>query len=381
MARVLINHVTPYPDRVTGLSVFTWNTIAALVTHGRYDYVLATNWTAAAIPPEIRSLGLRTVHRQVPRNETRMLIANTVELPRLKRAVGADLIFHPQPTTMLAHMETSVAVVHDLYRVTHRAIYPWQQRLQWRFATARGFRRAAHVICVSNATRDTLVSAYPDLTDRSSVIHEASPIAIGANDATARETDAPYALMVANITPNKNVGLLWAALNRLALEHRAPRVILVGRDDIGLVPTLNARFPAASIEMAGAVSDDALRTLYANAKVYINTSLVEGFCLPILEAHTLEVPVICSDIPVLREVAGEGALFVDPGDADALAAAISTVFGDPAVAADLRERAIANARRFSWEKAARETEAVFDRVRKGGRAADRSSDAREISHA
>jgi glycosyltransferase involved in cell wall biosynthesis len=124
-----------------------------------------------------------------------------------------------------------------------------------------------------------------------------------------------------------------------------------------------------------------LRTLYANAKVYINTSLVEGFCLPILEAHTLGVPVICSDIPVLREVAGDGALFVDPGDADALAAAISTVFGDPAVAADLRQRAIANARRFSWEKAARETEAVFDRVRKGGRAADCSSDAREISHA
>ena len=74
------------------------------------------------------------------------------------------------------------------------------------------------------------------------------------------------------------------------------------------------------------------------------------------------VPVICADIPVLREVAGEGALFFPPSDAEALAERLRAVFDDSALRQRLAAASLKNAARFSWRRAADETERVFDTV-------------------
>ena len=361
MSRILINHVSPMPNKLTGISVYTWKIVEALHRHGRHDYVLATNWDADRLPPEIRALGMEIVHRSVPRNETRAVLRNTIELPRLRRRLGASLVFHPQPTSSFSEAGRSTVVIHDLYRVTHRALYPRAQQWQWRLATAPAFGRAARLVCVSEATRQALIAAYPRLSSRSAVVHEASPIEVSAADQAAGGR-GDYGLMVANVTPNKNVALLFAALDLLAGEGWQPRIVLVGRDDMGALDELRRRYPRAAVEMPGSVNDAELRRLYAGAGVYINTSLVEGFCLPVLEAQTCGTPVICADIPVLREVAGEGAMFVDPHAPRQLADALRAMLNDAATHARMRDRAIANAQRFGWPKAARETEAVFDAI-------------------
>jgi glycosyltransferase involved in cell wall biosynthesis len=91
------------------------------------------------------------------------------------------------------------------------------------------------------------------------------------------------------------------------------------------------RGPVRSI---GTLSDDALASAYAGAVCLIVTSTHEGFCLPVLEAQNLRIPVITSDIPILREVAGEGALYFDLQDPATLAHCLLRMFCDP----DLRRR-------------------------------------------
>lgn len=363
MARILFSYATPLPDKLTGISIYAWRILEALVRHGRHDYVLATNWHEEKLPPAIRALGIPIVERTVPLNESRMLIANARDLPKLRKRLGASLIFHPQPTAMLWGMADSVVVLHDLYRVTHPELHSMAKRLQWQFGTAASFRRSGALVAVSNATRDAAVAAYPDIAAKTVVVHEASPMAVP--DTQVRPTSIQhdfFGLMVANITPNKNVGVLFEALEMLAARGIRPRVALAGRDDIGALPDLFAKYPNAAVTAIGPVSDAELAALYGAAAAYINASLVEGFCLPILEAHSFGLPVICSDIPVLHEVAGEGAAFFDPRSPAALADAIARLYQDADYAAAMAARAQANATRFSWEKAAIETEAVFDTV-------------------
>jgi glycosyltransferase involved in cell wall biosynthesis len=105
--------------------------------------------------------------------------------------------------------------------------------------------------------------------------------------------------------------------------------------------------------------------IYAAADVLLFPSQYEGFGLPVLEAQVAGVPVVCADIPVFREVAGDGAVFVPADDADAVAAALERVLTDEASRASLRRRGEANAARFSWARTALETLAVYRDVARG----------------
>ena len=86
-----------------------------------------------------------------------------------------------------------------------------------------------------------------------------------------------------------------------------------------------------------------------------------------VEAQSLGLPVICADIPVLREVAGEGALFFPPSDAKALAEQMAAVFDDDALQKRMAALSRKNAARFSWRRAADETEKIFDAIIGNGR--------------
>lgn len=359
--RILFYDYTPQPNRMTGITVYTWKILDALLDHGQFDYVLATNRPAHMVPKSI-SDRVKVISRPAPINEAKALVHNMRIVPALMRELGCAASFHPHPTAMLLGGRRSVVVVHDLYRVTNASLFRLRARLQWA-AVAFGLRRAGRLLAVSGATRDALVAAYPSVADRTKVVHEASPIDVDAT--TERpETDRSdrYALMVANITPNKNVGLLFDALKLLAADGVRPRVVLAGVDEFGTIPSLLADAGDINLEFRGKVSDEELHRLYTGAHVYINTSLAEGFCLPILEAHSFGTAVICSNLPVLREVAGDGALFIDPHDAHSLADAIRTMFHDDDMARALAERAKANVARFSWSKAAIETEALLSEV-------------------
>jgi glycosyltransferase involved in cell wall biosynthesis len=191
------------------------------------------------------------------------------------------------------------------------------------------------------------------------VVQEASPIAFSSN-LPPPPVEMPYGLMVANITSIKNFQVLVSALTKLMARGSNPCICFVGRNDSSDDAIERARSLGLNLRVLGSLDEEALKRYYAHARFYLNTSLVEGFCLPILEAHTFGLPVVCSDLPVLHEVAGDGALFFDPRNDEELADAIFKILHDDALAQRLSAAAHQNAKRFSWERAANETESVFE---------------------
>ena len=109
----------------------------------------------------------------------------------------------------------------------------------------------------------------------------------------------------------------------------------------------------------GYAPDETLRALYDRAALLVCPSHYEGFGLPLVEAMAAGTPIVCSDIPVFREVAADAASFVPPGDADAWARTVAEVLSDPARARDLAARGSARIRDFSWRRTAERTLAVW----------------------
>jgi glycosyltransferase involved in cell wall biosynthesis len=107
-----------------------------------------------------------------------------------------------------------------------------------------------------------------------------------------------------------------------------------------------------SVRLTGWIPRDELMRLYAGARAFIYPSTFEGFGMPVLEAMAAGIPVACSDIPPLREVAGDAALFFDPSDDDAVATALDRIASDETLRRELAQAAPLRARGFTWDRAA-----------------------------
>jgi glycosyltransferase involved in cell wall biosynthesis len=359
---ILFNHSSPHPNAVTGITVYSWNLLEALARRKKYNYILVTNWDEQALPPIFSELGVRVIHRPNPRNEAMAWLNENLSLWTSRRRIGADLMFSPHPFSVAIGPLPRVLVVHDLRRVEHPELHSWQSRLQWKLLFGLSLRRAAAIIAVSRATRDAIAKHYPHALSKTDVVQEASPLKISSASASKSRPDKPYGLMVANITPIKRLAVLTGAMRILRSRGREQTIVLVGRNDSKDTEIEAAVRDGLDLRVVQNATDGDLEDLYRNASFYVNTSIVEGFCLPILEAQTLGCPILCSDLPVLREVAGEGALFLPPGDSVALADAIERLMDRPDEAERLRAAGLENAKLFSWDRAARETEAVFEAV-------------------
>jgi alpha-1,3-rhamnosyl/mannosyltransferase len=116
------------------------------------------------------------------------------------------------------------------------------------------------------------------------------------------------------------------------------------------------------LRFLGYVRQDDLPIIYAGARLFVYPSRYEGFGLPVLEAMASGVPVVTSSVSCLPEIAGDAAELVHPDDLDGLRAILERLLEDDSRCAQLRGRGLARATRFSWQRCAEETVAVYRRV-------------------
>jgi glycosyltransferase involved in cell wall biosynthesis len=233
-------------------------------------------------------------------------------------------------------------------------------------------RRAAGLIAVSESARRDAIDILDLDPDRVTVIHHgvAEPFfQVSAGDVLSVRgrlgLAKPYALFVGTIEPRKNVPLLldaWASLSPAIREEYdlvlAGPIGWAGRDTVARL-----RQPGAGIRYLGYVAEADLPALTAGAVLLAYPSLYEGFGLPVAQAMAAGVPVLTSAVSSLPEVAGEGALLVDPESVDEVSGGLKRLLGS----APLRERlggaGRSKAREYRWETAARRSLEWFRKVR------------------
>ncbi len=228
--------------------------------------------------------------------------------------------------------------------------------------------RAAKVIAASEATKADLMRFYGMRGDRIAVSYDGfQSLDRFAADATLVDASlTPYFFFVGKVKPRKNVHGIVAAF--IALKERGKQCKLVLAGDYGgdyyesIKKEIDAHGCADDIHFIGYATGALLYAYYVNAVACLFPSLNEGFGMPIVEAMSLGVPVITSDISSMSEVAGDAAILVDPHDVADLSQAMERMLGDEALRTELIEKGKERAAQFSWPKAAREYIAVAESV-------------------
>ena len=352
MPTIVVNHMLEPPGRVTGITRFLFSMLQGMLDNTGNRIVLVTSWTAAELPPSLTRSRLIVVNTKPHAKLSVNIAMQGPVLSKVMRTYAPAVEFNANPLGYFAGSWPRIITVHDLYLKLMPDAYPRRHRLTWDVLFPLSARAASAIIVPSESTRQDLGRFYPSASRKAIVVPEA-PAFDMTSPLTGPPVEGRYGLIVGNLSPNKNVGVVVEALARLERDGVSVPVIHIGRDEHGvLAQAQKATGLGTAIRTMPGLSDGALRAAYANAAFFINTSLHEGFCLPIVEAQFCGTPVIASNRSALPEVAGNGALLVDPTSVTDIAAAIKLIWTDPRAAQNLSRLGSANVAKFSWDKAA-----------------------------
>ena len=288
----------------------------------------------------------------------------------LARRRGAlDLVHAPSVAVPPKGGYRLVVTVHDAAPLLFPETFPRRGRWFHRRGIAAAARRADLVITVSRAAADELAEHTDIPAERVRVVPNGVDLTEASDDDVAASRVAfglgerPYVLWLGSLEPRKNVGVLVEAFVRWAATADVPhQLVLAG--PAGWVEDRQAvlapgRRLGDRVRTIGRVGDDHLRGLYRGADVFTLPSRHEGFGIPVLEAMAQSTPVIASDIPALRELAGGAATLVAPDDPDAWVNALDYLVHERARHDDLAAAGRERAELYSWERCATETVAVY----------------------
>lgn len=246
-----------------------------------------------------------------------------------------------------------VMTIHDLSflenpRWFSRAYYWW-----YKLMTPLAARTSRAVITVSNFSKGEILRFYPFLQpERIHVVYGAvdtGRFRRQTSSITPPTSSAPFVLAVSSLDQRKNFQRLIQAFQGIS----GCQLHIVGSRNRVFSTSGDSSSQSDNIQFLGRVSDDELISLYNRAECFVFPSIYEGFGLPPLEAMACGCAVLAADIPVLREVCADAAIYFNPYDVQSISDAVSRFLSLPATDKDsLRRRGLENVGRFSWEKSA-----------------------------
>jgi glycosyltransferase involved in cell wall biosynthesis len=376
MLKLAVNAV-PLLSPLTGIGQYIRNLMASIEARGdvaiRYFY--GTHWSRHLSTSPRPAVGVlkRTFKKIVP-----FPYSVSYALQWYFFALGARSfrpnVYHEPNYLAYRFRGPTVITMHDLSFVHYRGLHPRERLEHFDRRLPATLARAAHIITDSEEVRREAIAHFGLDATRVTAIH----LGVDAVFAPRKETQChevlarhglyhgDYALAVGTVEPRKNLVAVIRAFEALPerLRRTIPLVIAGQRGWLsGETEKLIHNGEAAGwLRFLGFVPQTDLPFVYAGARLFAYPSRYEGFGLPVVEAMASGVPVITSSVSCLPEIAADAADLVHPDDIDGLRNSIERLLEDEGRRVELRARGIERAKRFSWQRCAEETVAVYRRV-------------------
>ncbi len=266
-----------------------------------------------------------------------------------------DVLFVPAHTVPLIHPKKTVVTIHGLEYEFSPESYSFWERLYMRLSIRYSVRAAEQVIAVSENTKHDLVRLYHVPKEKIEVIYEGFSTPLSGESST-KKTEKPYFFFVGRLETRKNIVRIIEAFEQFkkktGLSHQ---LVLAGKPGYGY-KNIKERIAKSAyrsdIAEPGYITEAEKWAYLQSTEAFLFPSLYEGFGLPVIEAQSVGTPVITSNTSSLPEIAGEGAILIDPLRPERLAEAMEVLAQNPEKRADIIGKATQNVIRFSWEKCA-----------------------------
>ncbi len=342
-----------------GIGTYIRGLLGGLARQDRWDLTaLVFSGEEALLPPGVAARVCAARHYSLG------------ELVAVRRAISAakpDLFHAPHYVVPFFPPRTTVVTIHDLMHLTRPEHATPAKRAYARWMMGRALRLAAKVIAGSEATKREILAFGPSRGLEVEVIpygvrqeffeceeKRVSMRGLAEARSPVLPFEAPYLLFLGNDKPHKNLDGLLAAFARLRASFPSLSLVLAG-----VAP---GRIHAEGVHALGFVPEADVPPLLAGARALVLPSFAEGFGLPVLEAQAAGTPVACSDLPALREAAGDAAVFFDPADVGSILAGLEKILKDDELRKILRKSGRERAAQFTWARAAERTARIYDRV-------------------
>jgi glycosyltransferase involved in cell wall biosynthesis len=289
-----------------------------------------------------------------------------------------DSLFVPAHTVPFIHPSKTAVVIHGLeYEIMPEAYSSWG-RLYMRFSIRNSCRWAEKVISVSRNTKQDLVSLYGVPEDKIQVIYEgydaeakSQKPSVPANKSRTSSEDQnpkfkkyrPYLLFIGRLEERKNIIGIIETFEILKEKYEIPHNLLLagkgGYNYESIAEKINGSRSKKDIRELGFVADEDKFDLMKNADVFMFPTFYEGFGIPILEAQSVGVPVVTSNVSSMPEVADESAILVDPREPSYMAERTYAIISDEKLRTDMIKKGYENIKRFSWDNCAKDISKII----------------------
>lgn len=280
-----------------------------------------------------------------------------------------DLVHFTMTQQPLLYFGNIITTTHDttMYYFVRRGDTPvvaYRAKMAlYRFLVWWSHRKSKHIIVPTRTVAREFASLQPFTANKTVVTYEASEPALAVNAKQPDGVDGDFILYVGTAFPHKNLPKLIEALEILHKKRPQLKLVMTGRRDekhmVELMEWAKKRPSFRHIILAGFVSDAELKWLYEHCQAYVFTSLSEGFGLPPLEAMTHGAPVVSSSSSVMPEVYGDAAHYCNAQSPQDIAAKVEDVLDSPELRKALIKKGYRQIKKYSWEKMAHETLAVY----------------------
>ena len=371
--RIGVNALYLIPGGVGGTEIYLRNLLAALAEiDTRNQYIVYLNReTGLDLCPAVPNFAPMETDVKARFRPGRLLWEQT-GLAREASASKLDVLFSPGFTMPYFGSGARVTVIHDLQHRRQPENFGWLELKAWEFFVGMAIRRSQALITVSESSKSDIVELYGRPESSIDVVrHGVDGDFFGLREnedypptipGSAGLPDCRYLLAVSTVHPHKNWARLlgaYAELRKGGLEHHLVVCGLPGKSSEAVAALIRERGLGESVHVLGWQPRRTLIGLFKFAEALVFPSTFEGFGMPVAEALACGLPVVCSDIPPLRETADGCAAFFDPASEEALAEAVRTTLDRAELRAKRVEAGLERARAYTWARAAEKTLSVF----------------------
>jgi glycosyltransferase involved in cell wall biosynthesis len=283
-------------------------------------------------------------------------------------------VYHETNYILKPYAGPCVTTVHDLSHIRYPHFHP-PNIAEWLGGNlAQTLQRADCIITVSNVVREELLEFYDVPEEKVRTVYEGVDERYRPRD--ENQTSAvlsslglahkQYALLVATLEPRKGIGVLLDAWGLLPVSlRRAYPLVLTGSAgwrNSTLVDRIQAFIDEGTVRHLGYVAADILPVLFSGAAAFSYPSVYEGFGLPVLDAMSSGVPVICRSGTSMAEFSQGACMLCDTGEPEELALKLEALLESPVERDAWAEKGLRQAAQFSWARCAAETAEIYKAI-------------------
>lgn len=362
--RIAVNTRLLLKDRLEGIGWFTFETLKRMTkNHPEHEFIFIFDrpWSEEFIFSE----NVTPVVTGPPaRHPVLFYIWFEFQIPRILKKYKADLFLSPDGYLSLNTKIPQLAVIHDISFVHRPGDLPWLKDRYYNYFFPRFAHKAARIATVSEYSGNDIAQSFNIDPNKIDIVYngineEITPIPPEKQENIRKKyTDGnAYFLFVGALHPRKNVtGLLKAFDAFKTFDKKNIKLVIVGGQmhKTGEIFNTfqNMRF-RNDVIFTGRIPTAELHDILGSAMALTFVPYFEGFGIPVIEAMSAGVPVICSSTTSLPEVGGDAVLYANPLQIDQITNAMMKISGDPELRTKLIEKGYKQKEKFSWDKTSR----------------------------